>query len=81
MYIHEVTDTPSIFKLIRKTESLERNVRVILGSWKNYIQIQRDSADVLRQIIKNVSKRLVCTISSPTPVTDSKLFSQSKDFF
>ncbi len=36
---------------------------------KKSIQTNRDSADVLRHIIKNVSSRLVGTIQSPTAVT------------
>ena len=42
-------------------------VRVIHGSWKNCIQTNRDTLDVLRHIIKNISERLVQLIVSPLP--------------
>jgi hypothetical protein len=44
-------------------------VMVIQHSGKKSIQTNRDSSEILRHIIKNVSKRLVRTIESRTPVT------------
>jgi hypothetical protein len=45
-------------------------VMVIQKLGGNSIQTHRDSVDVLRHILKNVSSRLVYTIKSPAPVTD-----------
>jgi hypothetical protein len=49
-------------------------VTVIQHLGKKSIQTNRDSADVLRHIIKNVSSRLVGTIQSPAAVTNGKTF-------
>jgi hypothetical protein len=51
------------------TERANPTVTVIQHLGKKSIQTNRDSADVLRHIIKNVSSRLVGTIQSPEAVT------------
>ena len=58
-------------------------VTVIQHLGKKAIQTHRDSSDVLRHIIKNVSKRLVRTIESREPVTffQKPLFVFSKKAF
>jgi hypothetical protein len=45
---------------------------VIQDLGKKSIQTNRDSADVLRHIIKNVSSRLVGTIQSPVDVRNTE---------
>jgi hypothetical protein len=56
-------------------------VTVIQHLGKKSIQTNRDSADVLRHIIKNVSSRLVGTIQSPAGVTKWENFFFKKGFW
>ncbi len=66
-----------------RSHTTNPTVTVIQHLGKKSIQTNRDSADVLRHIIKNVSSRLVGTIQSPAAVTNGKtfFFLPKKDFW
>ena len=61
-------------------DSANPTVRGIQQLGKKSIQTNRDKSDVLRHIIKNVSKRLVRLIESRAPVTQWDFFFSKKGF-